>query len=219
MNQGITDFGHHTLYGFLPNSNKFTSSIITKTILQGAAHEDLARIAATDKSNMKLWLNTAIMRRNATTSIGPLDQLQSNISWTGLPAEGLNEFWAWYDLSSQNDRVNSFQFQSKIVAKLVELIKKYGQPNIGVDPATTALIVNTLKTLFVALLAAAPAIISALNNKKADAFAGSRGIGTQAFGPQPGDWDGNGIPDDQEKDNTLLWLGAAAAGIYLYTQD
>lgn len=208
MNDGITKFGHHTLYGFLPNGgNKFPSTIITKRILQGAAHEDLARIAGSSKENMKIWLNTAIMRRNSEAQIGPVDQLESNVSVTGLPAEGINEFYALQKVRGGNG-INP--------DTLAMLIKKYGQPNIGVDPATAKLIIETLRAIFIALLAAAPAIISALNNKKADAFAGARGIGTEAFGPQANDWNNDGIPDSASgSSNNLITFGLLAAGAYL----
>lgn len=216
LNQGITLFGHHTLYGFLPNGgNSFPSSITTKRILQGAAHQDLSRIANTSQNNMNLWLNTAIMRKNAENKIGPLDQLQTNISWTGLPADGINEFLAWYQVKSKADK---FGFTDSVVAgKILELIKKYGQPNISaIDPATAKLIWKTVETIFVALIAAAPAIISALLNKRADAFAGAKGIGTQAFGPEAPDW--TSAPGGGSS-NTLILLGAAAASIYFLTQE
>lgn len=215
LNTGITDFGHHTLYGFLPNGgNRFPSAITTKRILQASGHEDLSRLAGSSLSNMKMWLNTAIMRRNAESNIGPLNELQSNVSWTGLPPEGIDELLAFA-------QVRPPRTGEQFAAKVQELIKKYGQPNIGVDPATATLIINTLKAIMLAVVAAAPAIINALKSQQADAFSGSRGIGTTAYGPETGDWNGDGIPDDgsSSSSKSLLWPLLLVGGAYLISQE
>jgi len=214
LNQGITLFGHHTVYGYLKTTNAFPNLVATKSILQATGQEDCARVAGSTVPTMKLWLDTAIMRKNAENNLGPQPQSWTNPVWAGLPEAGVKE-WQNLEVKKRLPGANT----AAVTAEQIALVKKYGQPNIGaIDPATLA----ALKTIFLAIVAAAPAIINAIKGQQYDAFASARGFGSESFGPQAGDWNYNGIPDDQEQDtgsNKLLLFGAAAAGALLLLND
>ena len=212
LNEGITLFGHHTLYGYLKTNNSYPQKVLTKSLLQAVGQEDCARVAGATVPTMKLWLDTAIMRKNAENNLGPQNQGWTNPVWAGLPEAGVK---AWQNLEVKKRLPGANA--TAIAAEQIALVKQYGQPNIGaIDPATLA----TLKAIFVAIVAAAPAIITAIKAQQFDAFSATRGFESESFGPQSGDWkDGsNSGNQGDEKDNTML-LVAAAAGAFLLLND
>lgn len=218
LNEGITLFGHHTLYGFLKTNNNYPQMVGTKSLLQAVGHEDCARVAGATVPTMKLWLDTAIMRKNAENNLGPQNQGWTNPVWAGLPEAGVK---AWQNLEVKKRLPGANA--TAIAAEQIALVKQYGQPNMqskigAIDPATW----EAIGSIIVAVLAAAPSIINAIKGQQFDAFASARGFGSASFGPQAGDWNYNGIPDDQEQqtgsDNTML-LVAAAAGAFLLLND
>jgi hypothetical protein len=211
LNQSITEFGHHTLYGFLPNlGNDFPNVISTKRILQASGHEDLARVANATEGNMKIWLDTAIMRRNAQSSLEPYNQWETNQYWAGLPKEAVAEFNEFVKAKSKSDK---FKLTDDVVAqKYKELLDKYGQPNLGIDPAT----IITIGKVLVAVLTTLPAIITALKGQQSDALSASRGIGTGAYGPEIPDWKGGtgGGGSGSSNSSTLPLLAVGVVGAY-----
>lgn len=212
LNEGITLFGHHTVYAFLPPlPNEYPSEVAIKRTLQAAGQNDLSRLAGSSNQNMRLWLETAIMQRNSQQNIGPLGSHETNIYWTGLPAEAINKYLAI--TGTKGEKVRAGAVNGRMI---MELLKEYGQSNIGTDPATAKLVIETLKAIFIALIAAAPAIVSALSNQRADAFAGSRGIGTEAVNPSQPDWK---TPIGGGDSSNLLTFGLLAAGAYLLLGD
>lgn len=89
-------------------------------------------------------------------------------------------------------------------------VRDVKMPKIGCEVACVTAIV----TIIAAATAAAKTIIESLRSQKAYAMSEVKGFGTNAYGPEDLDWGGDGSGSS----NTLLLLGAAAAG-YLLLND
>ena len=208
LNDGMEKSGHHTAYGYLPNSNAFPTLAVQKINNQQIAHEELARVGAFPVELVRQWLNVGIMRNNAAVAkIKPLQEIETNAYLTNLPEAGVVE---WIQ-AMQKNRAGAGN-----TAQLVAILRKYkGTPSVG-EPLTATVI--AILGAITALTGAVAQFLIALRGKRFDAMAAAKGFGSPSFGPQSGDWDVNanaGSPGGIDT-TTLILLGA---GAYLLTTE
>lgn len=211
FNEKLPTGSHYTTYNWLDKGGKYSALATTKMLLQKAGVEEIGRVARHNdfptydfgqkgitQSNVTLWMGNSVMRQNAT---------YQGINAPYTPAQ-------WNLILAKLDPNDP--------ASVAKQKWRNGVKGIGVAGVDDAVIL--------AVIGLASVIIKALadnsKQKKADAFAAVAGFGSDALAPGSQDWDGDGIidpPIDKNESgglstNTLLIGGAAAAGLFLFTQ-
>lgn len=229
LNSGMEQSGLYLAYGFLPDSSAYPGLATTKTHEAIIAQQELARVGEFSGDLIQQWLNVGMMRNNAAVAkIEPYNWVETNSFLMTLPQAATTEIQAilnkYGNLKKQKiGGVDINVLRRQISSEIVAVIKKYRQPAIGIDPITaTVAIIGAIA----ALLGGVSQFAKDLRTKKQDAFAAARGFGTRAFGPEEGDWDGDGTPNSQDETpgtaptgggglSTPLLIGGAAVAAYL----
>lgn len=220
LNDGMEKSGLYLAYGFLPDSSAYPGLATTKTHEAIIAQQELARVGEFSQGLVQQWLNVGMMRNNATVAkIEPFNWVQTNSFLMTLPQAATDEIQAilskYGNLKAQKiGGVDINILRKEIAQQIVSVIKKYRQPAVGIDPITaTVAIIGAI----VALLGGVSQFAKDLRTKKQDAFAATRGFGTRAFGPDEGDWTGDGGSGTGTAGgmSTPLLIGGAAVAAYL----
>lgn len=204
-NDTLVKFAHHPLYNFLPQNNSYPSEVITKNILHAAGVQSMANTGEFSIQNMTLWTRNSIMRANIDGNVGAISPEKTAFSLTGLD-ESVYSAWIGVGGTAQS-RPNV-----------------RGEAQVGILPAVAVAIIG----LIAAAVAAAGQFLTAVQNRKAAAFAGVAGWGTNAYSANEADWKnyqygaggpgGPGGPPpatDTGSSNLPLILAAAGAGLLL----
>ena len=226
LNDGMEKSGLYLAYGFLPDSSAYPGLATTKTHEAIIAQQELSRVGEFSQDLVQQWLNVGMMRNNSTVAkIQPYDWVQTNSFLMTLPQAATDEIQAilskYGNLKAQKmGGVDINIVRKEIASQILAVIKKYKQPAIG-EPITIAL---AIIGAIVSLLGGVSQFAKELRTQKQDAFAATRGFGTRAFGPDEGDWDGDGIPNEQDDTPgsapssvgiSPLVIGGAALAAYL----
>lgn len=222
LNDGMENCGQYLAYGFLARSNALPALALYKIQDAIKAQEDISRVGKFSVPVTRQWLNVGMMRRNADTAmIKPYGFSETNAILMALPEEGQKEIMAALaNTKNKSDKTGGAipMTSASVGAQIAAIIRKYKQPKIG-EPITVTIAVIGAIT---ALIGAIAKMASSLKAEQNDALAQVNGFGTRAFGPENADWDGDGIPDDQQQDglskSTLLLL-AAGAGLLMMSDD
>ena len=78
LNGGVEKSGHHMLYKNLKTSDPLPAEVRTKRIFQQAGVEGLALSGEIQKSLMYDWVETAILKKNATGGVGPIGSRETS---------------------------------------------------------------------------------------------------------------------------------------------
>lgn len=217
LNAGMEKSGHHLLYGYLPNANSLPQLVSQKIQNQLIAQEDLARVAEVPVDLVQRWLDVGIMRNNAQVAgTEPWNQSESNLWLTMLPEAGRTELAAVFNSKSKWSNPLSVAVRGQ---QFAAILKKYSQPAVGVGDPVTIAAVTALVGAISKLVADSAKFAAELKGKRSDALAAANGFGSNAFGPQAGDYDqgaGNNGGKDEPSDNSdMLLLGGAAVAAYM----
>lgn len=213
LNDGIENCGQYLAYGFLPKNNGLPQNANLKIYNQELAQNDISRVGKFDIALTQQWLNVGMMRRNADTArIKPYGWVDTNAILMTLPEAGQKEIIQLL----QKSRPGSDS--GNVGAKIAAIVRKYKAPAVG-NPALALAIVGAIT----ALIKLIDTFAKNAKNEQIDAFAQVNGFGTRPFGPESGDWDGDGIPDEIDppptttagSGNTMLLLAGAAALLLL----
>lgn len=221
LNNGMEKSGLYLSYGFLPNSSNYPGVATVKVSNGAIAQQEIARAGELSADLVQQWLNVGMMRSNAAVAkLQPYGWVDTNALLMSLPEAGVLEIQKVLDkygnLKKQKiGGADIAALKRQIAAEIVAIIRKYRQPSVG-DPLTAAIAIIGAIT---ALLGSVSEFAKQLRVQKQDAFAAARGFGTAAFGPEQGDWDGDGIPDSSGPlggiPTPLLIGGGALAAWYL----
>lgn len=223
LNEGMEKSGLYLSYGFLPNANAYPGVATVKVSNATIAQQEISRAGEMSDDLVKQWLDVGMMRANATVAkIEPYGWIGTNSLLMSLPPAATAEIEKvlkkYGSLKAQKIGGADIQtLKRNIAAEIVAIIRKYRQPAVGFDPITATVAIIGAIT---ALLGGVSQFAKDIRVKKEDAFAAARGFGTAAFGPQEGDWNGDGIPDSQTASGggipmPLLIGGGALAAWYL----
>lgn len=216
INDGIENCGQYLAYGYLPSNNNLPSIALYKLLDQTKGQEDIARVGEFSISLTQQWLNVGMMRRNADTAkVGPLGWIPTNSALTSLPEAGQKEVEKL--LTDSVSKWGAPASAAMVGNQLASIVRKYQDKSIGFDPATTVAIIAAIT----ALIGGISEFAKQLRSKKQDAFAQVNGFGARSFGPQEGDWDGDGIPDNQQQGSGLstpLIIGGVALAAWALTK-
>lgn len=91
-NKTLENFSHHPLYSFLPQTNKYPPSVVTKNILHGAGMQSMANVGAFSTANMTLWTRNSILRKNIEVNAGALSPEMTAFALTELPDTEFSKF-------------------------------------------------------------------------------------------------------------------------------
>jgi len=222
LNDGIENCGQYLAYGYLPASgiNGLPSVATYKILQQTAGQQDIGRVGKFGLELTQQWLNVGMMRRNADTAkIEPYGWSETNTILTTLPEAGQKELLAL--LAKVKDKKGKIVggprlTEAEVGRQLAAIVRKYqGANGIGVLPVAAAVAIIGAVT---ALVGAIAGFAKSLKAEENDAFAQVNGFGTRSLGPAEGDWDGDGLPDNQPGTGTgidPLWLVGGAAAAYL----
>lgn len=214
LNDGIEKSGQYLAYGFLPKNNSLPQNANLKIYNQELAQGDIARVGKFDLGLTQAWLNTGMMRNNAEVAkIKPYGWVDTNAILMALPEAGQKEVI----LALQKARPGTSK--SQLGATIAAIIRKYKGVGIG-EPITVTIAVITAVT---ALIGAISKFAQSIKNEQVDAFAQVNGFGSRPFGPEAGDWDGDGITNDKDPTPGTapgegidpLLIGAGLVGAYL----
>lgn len=203
-NDTLEKFAHHPLYNFLPQSNDYPGSVITKNILHSAGVQACANTGEFSVANMSLWTRNSILRANIAGNVGALSPERTAFVLSGLPD---SEFAKFIGQPATNNTTKKGKIS--------------GDAAIGAAPLLIALI-----PVIIAAIGAAQQMYSAAQQKKAAAFSGVQGWGTQAYAANEADWKGFSLqaPGQQlppvtteSQTNWPLIVGGVAAGTWLLT--
>ena len=200
-NDTLVKFAHHPLYNFLPQNNSYPSEVITKNILHAAGVQGMANTGEFSLQNMTLWTRNSVMRANIDGNVGAISPEKTAFALTGLDE---SVYAAWIGVGGTA--------QSRPNVR--------GQAQVGILPAVAVAIIG----LIGAAVAAASQFLTAVQNRKAAAFAGVAGWGTNAYSASETDWKnyqygggpgGPPVVEDTGSSNLPLILAAAGAGLLL----
>ena len=222
LNDGIENCGQYLAYGYLPASgiNGLPQVAAYKILQQTAGQQDIGRVGKFGLELTQQWLNVGMMRRNADTAkIEPYGWSETNAILTSLPEAGQKELLSLFaKIKDKKGKIlgGTKMTEAEVGRQLAAIVKKYrGVNGIGVIPVAAAVAIIGAVT---ALVGAIAGFAKSLKAEENDAFAQVNGFGSRSLGPNEGDWDGDGIPDDQ-KDTGLgidpIWLVGGAAAAYL----
>ena len=196
-NDTIDKFAHHPLYNFVPASKSpYPAGVITKQILHSAGVQACANAGDFSVENMTMWTRNGILRANIAGSAGAISPELTCFQFTGLPDSAYTEWVTG---------------KKVIVGPKKD---KIGEAAIG-NPVLLAIL-----AIVSAALAYAQTIQQGINQKRATAFAGVQGWGTQSYSAKEDDWLGykKGLenqPPAAESGLSLPMVAAGAAATYL----
>lgn len=204
-NNTLEKFAHHPLYNFLPQNNDYPSSVVMKNIWHSAGVQACANTGEFSVSNMSLWTRNSILRANIAGNVGAISPEQTAFVLSGLPD---SEFGAFLGAKGPN--------RGRPGADKAD---KMNGASIGILPVVLAGIIALIGTA----IAAAAQMYTAAQQRKAAAFAGVQGWGTQAYSANEADWKGYGPPPGgppataEAGTNWPLIIGGGAAAAWLLT--
>lgn len=216
LNDGIENCGQYLAYGYLPGKgiNALPPVAVLKIKTQEVAQQDIARVGKFDLGLTQQWLNVGMMRKNVEVAkVQPYGWTETNAILTDLPPEGQKELLNLL----QKSRGGTLS-QTEIGQRVAAIVKKYkGVKGIGLAPVAIAII-----GAVTALIGAITEFAKEAKAEQNDAFSQVNGFGTRGIGPEEGDWDADGIPNNQDTTpkgesagvSPLLLVGGAAA-LYL----
>lgn len=194
VNQSITNASHHVVYyGLQEDFPAIKDTMVaTKHLFHTIGIQGLANATDVDKGLMATWSETSILAKNTAVGVGPVDSINSSFYLSKDPDAYLASYVAWQ--------------------------KKRGGASIkGIGNPVAAVIIPLIGAITAAVVAAAD-MQKQLNAKRAGAMAAAQGYGTDALLAKESDFgEKKGQPPAGSGSNTLLLVGAAAAGIYLLT--
>ena len=212
LNDGIENCGQYLGYGYLPSQgiNALPSVATFKILTQTAAQEDISRVGKFGMQLTQQWLNVGMMRRNADTAkVEPYGWIETNAFLTSLPEAGRKEVVALFQsIKSKQDKMGGLPQVTEIEVgkKLAAIVKKYqGVNGIGIAPIVAVAIFGAIT----ALMGVIGEFAKSARAEQVDAFSQVNGFGTRAIGPNEGDWDGDGVPDNQQTATATDWTTPA----------
>ncbi len=197
LNNGMEKSGLYLSYGFLPNSSNYPGVATVKVSNGAIAQQEIARAGELSADLVQQWLNVGMMRSNAAVAkLQPYGWVDTNALLMSLPEAGVLEIQKVLDKygSLKKQKIGGADIAAlkrQIAGEIVSIIRKYRQPSVGEFITAAVAIIGAIT----ALLGSVSEFAKQLRVQKQDAFAAARGFGTAAFGPEQGDWDGDGIPD------------------------
>lgn len=194
VNDRITGASHHVVYYGIKDGYPAIkgSEVATKRLLHIGGIGALANATETDSSLMSIWSETSILRKNTQVNVGAVGSLVSSFN-LAPDVEGYLESYNLWAKSS--------------------IYKNPKRDKIG-EPLTMAAVTALIGAIGAAVKNAAD-FQRSLNEKRAGAMAGAHAYGTTSFQALQTDFPDNPPAAYSGTNNTLLLLGAAAAGIYL----
>ena len=216
LNDGIENCGQYVAYGYLPKSNGLPQVANLKIYQQELAQNDISRVGKFDLSLTQQWLNVGMMRRNADTAkIAPYGWPETNTILMALPEEAQNEVLKLLGGAAFSRVRSGTLSRAQIGAKIAEIIRKYkGESAVGEPISATIAIIAGIT----ALIGAINSFAKTIKNEQVDAFAQVNGFGSRPFGPEDGDWDGSGLPQQQSSNLWPLLIGGGALLAYTLTK-
>lgn len=198
-NRTIDKFAHHPLYNFLPQSNEYPASVVTKNILHAAGVQACAATGEFSVENMALWTRNGILQANIKGNVGALSPERTAFALTNLPDDAFAAFLGQTsNSSSKKGKING--------------------DAIGILPAVALAIIAVIGTA----VTAAAQMYSAAQQRKAAAFSGVQGWGTTAYAANQADWKGyqqnGGMPPTTDNGTNWPLILGAGAGLFLLTQ-
>lgn len=219
LNDGMENCGQYLAYGYLPKNNNLPQVANLKVYNQELAQSDISRVGKFDLALTQQWLNVGMMRKNAEVAkINPYGWVETNAILMALPEAGQKEVAQVLNSASSKWSANS---QAAVGNQLAAIVRKYKAPGVG-EPLTVTIAVITAIT---ALIGAVSQFAKNIKAEKMDAFAQVNGFGARPFGPEEGDWDGDGIPNNEDTTpkgegglSTPLLIGGGLLAAYLLTK-
>jgi len=160
LNGGIENSGHHVVYKSLPSNFQLPTEVVVKRTLHKTGVEGMALVGKIQTGLMYEWVENAIILKNTKIGVGPI---KSPVTSLYLAPDPMAEMDKYNKLS--RDRGDA----------------------IGIDPATTAIVIKVVGGIVAAITAAAT-LLKQLRSEEAYAMSEARGFGTEAFSGSKQDW-------------------------------
>lgn len=201
MNDNMVQISPHMLYKSISEAFPKTlgTLVLTKKLLHFAGVGGLGIVSELSTNTMDSWVETALIRKNASSGVGTFGSISSSMSLAPDPQEMVA---AYNDFLKKNPTKNP-------------KFDKINGAHVG-EPVTIAVIagITALVTAIGGAIAKAAAFQQQLNAKKAGALSQVQGWGTGALEAKQTDYLTPGQNNPDQNSNFLL-LGVAAVGAYL----
>ena len=191
-NSKLEQSSHHVMYLNISPAFKplIGSRVDVKRLLHLAGSTALAAGGNMNPDLMKMWIETGILRTNATSAVGAVGSVQSSFFLDTDKGDALYQ-----------------EYQNTI-------LKKKKTSGIQIDPIVTAALI----TLITAALKGAIDIVTNSQRLKLAALNAAQGFGTTAYSAEKLDWSNITPPTfdtTTQPSNNLLPLALAAGGAYI----